>query len=237
MIRECVGSARWDWDPTIFVDSSWLNELYAKVFSAFGLIDAIDLRKAIDSQSLSRTKLLNLRDQIDELADRHKNVAFISFGDSVLVKSNWTVGSVHDDITYTYRPEALVTVARDFQEIFLRTLGLRCYAILTQGHNEYYNDSLLHVSNTQNHICLNSLGIPFARLTAIEKDVRHAIRQGTHPPAEIYLDESLYHSLDLRYEYKKGDRPKAAYVDAMSGRSAYYYYADVATILENLEQR
>ena len=235
-IRRCVGIPGWDLKPIIFVEGSWLDELHEKVFSVFGLIDAIGLRKAIDGQHLSRTKLLHLRDRIDELATRHSDVAFISFGDSILVKSSWTVGSVDNDLTYTYRPEALVAVAREFQDIFLSTLELGCYTILTQGHNEYYGDTLLHVSATQNHICLNSLGIPFARLTAIEKAVRTALREGAHPPAEIYLDESLYNSLDLRHEYKKGDRPKAAYDDTISGRSAYYYYADVATIIENLRR-
>lgn len=122
-VRETVGSWQSDWKPTIFVESTWLDELYAKVFSVFGLIDAIDLRKAMDSQQLSRAKLLQLRGKIDDLAARHTDVAFISFGDSVLVKSNWTVGSIHNALTYTYRPETFVTVAREFQYIFLSSLG------------------------------------------------------------------------------------------------------------------
>lgn len=236
-IRECVGSWQWDWKPTIFVESSWLDALYAKVFSVFGMIDAIEMRKAIDNQELSRTKLVQLRDKIDDLAARHRDVSFISFADSVLVKSNWTVGSVRNNLTYTYRPETFVTVAKEFQEIFANTLGLRCYTILTQGYNEYYSDEPLHISDTRNHVCLNSLGVSFAQLAAIDNAVRDAIRSGKHPPAEIYLDESFYHSLALRYEYNKNSRPKSAYTAVMSAKPAHYYYADVETILEYLERK
>lgn len=236
-IRQCVGSWQWDWTLTIFVESSWLDALYAKVFSVFGMIDAIGMRQAIDNQELSRAKLLQLRDKIDALAARHRDVSFISFADSVLVKSNWTVGSVQNELTYTYRPETFVTVARDFQEIFANTLELRCYTVLTQGYNEYYSDELLHIAATRNHVCLNSLGVPFAQLTAIDNAVRYAIHSRKHPPAEIYLDETFYRSLNLRYEYNKNARSKSDYVDVMSGNLGHYYYADVRTILENLERK
>ena len=82
-------------------------------------------------------------------------------------------------------------------------LGFDIYAILTQGSNEYYEEPLLHISNTQNHICLNSLGVPFAELLAIENAVKAAFKSGIHPPMQVYMDEQFYHSLQLKYEYKK----------------------------------
>jgi len=236
-IKLSIGCWRWDWKPTIFVESNWLEELYAKAFSVFGMVDAIGVRQAIQDELLSRKKLLELRSKIDQLSSKYPEVSFISFADSILIKSNWTVGSVHNDLTYTYRPESFIEIAQQFQTIFRETLGLNCYTILTQGYNEYYDDDLLHISDTRNHISLNSLGVPFAQLLSIEKSAREAIKKGIHPASELYLDQMFYHSLHLRYEYNKNDRPKAAYKPVMSAKPAHYFYADVKTIVNNLEDK
>ena len=174
-INQCIGCWQWSWKPTIFVESNWLNDLYAKAFSVFGMVDAVGVRKAIQDEQLSREKLLELRSKVDHLSSKYPNISFISFADSILIKSNWTVGSVHNDLSYTYRPEAFIEVAHQFQIIFRETLGLDCYIILTQGYNEYYDDNLLHISETQNHISLNSLGAPFADLLSIEKSAQGPI--------------------------------------------------------------
>lgn len=236
-IKQCVGCWQWSWKPTIFVESEWLEELYAKAFSVFGMVDAVGVRQAIQDDLLSREKLLKLRSKVDHLSSKYPEISFISFADSILIKSNWTVGSVHNDLTYTYRPESFIEVAQQFQTIFKETLGLDCYTILTQGYNKYYDDDLLHISDTRNHISLNSLGVPFAQLLSIEKSAREAIRSGIHPPSELYLDETFYHSLHLRYEYKKNDQPKAAYKPVMSKKQAHYFFVDVQTIVNNLEDK
>jgi len=235
-IKQCIGCWQWDWKPTIFVESKWLNELYTKAFSVFGMVDACGVRQAIQDGRLSREKLLQLRSKVDHLSSKYPGISFISFADSILIKSNWTVGSVNDDLTYTYRPEAFIEVAQQFGIIFRETLGLDCYTILTQGYNEYYNDSLLHISDTKNHISLNSLGVPFANLVSIEASAREAIRSEIHPPSELYLDQTFYHSLQLRYEYKKNAKPKVEYKPVMSEKPAHYYYADVKTIIDNLQE-
>jgi len=234
-INQCIGCWQWEWKPTIFVESNWLNDLHAKAFSVFGIVDAVGVRKAIQDELLSREKLLELRFKIDHLSSKYLDISFISFADSILIKSNWTVGSVHNDLSYTYRPEAFIEVAQQFQIIFRETLGLDCYTILTQGYNEYYDDDLLHISETKNHISLNSLGVPFAQLLSIEKSVREAIKNGIHPPSELYLDQTFYHSLHLRHDYNKNNRPKAAYKPIMSEKPAHYFYADLQTIVNNLK--
>lgn len=120
--------------------------------------------------------------------------------------------------------------------IYRETIGLNCYTILTQGYNEYYDDDLLHISDTRNHISLNSLGVPFAQLLSIDKSTREAIKNGVHPPSELYLDETFYHSLKFRFEYNKNERAKSAYKPIMSAKPSHYFYADVKTILDNLEK-
>jgi hypothetical protein len=234
-IKQCVGCRRWDWKPTIFVESKWLYELYGKTFSVFGMVDVVGVRQAIQNELLSREKLVELRSKVDCLSSKYPDISFISFADSILIKSNWAVGSVHNDLTYSYRPEAFIEVAQKLWIIFRETLGLSCYTILTQGYNEYYDDDLLHISETRNHIALNSLGIPFAQLMSIEKSVREAIKNGIHPPSELYLDETFYHSLRLRYEYNKNDRPKAAYKPVMSEKPAHYFCVDLQTIVNNIQ--
>ena len=103
-------------------------------------------------------------------------MCFVSFADSLLIKSNWRVGHFRSDVSYTYNPEVVVRIIKELQAVYQVVLGLDVYAILTQGTNEYYEDSLVHISSGQNHISLNSLGIPFAQLMAIETSVRAAIR-------------------------------------------------------------
>ncbi|MDZ4180828.1 MAG: hypothetical protein U1E29_16625 [Coriobacteriia bacterium] len=234
-IFESVGCWKWDWDPTIFVDNDWLDRLYAKTFSAFGLTDVIGMKNAIKSGQLSRDKLLLLKDKIDHLALQYPAIAFISFADSVLFKSNWTIGSVGNDLKYTYRPELFLEVAAGLRDTFRSTMGLDAYTVLTQGYNEYYDDGLLHVSGSRNHVCLNTLGTPFAELFAIDEAARQSIRNASHPPAEVYIADTLYHSLNLRLEFNKTARPKSTYSLPMSERPCLYFYSDLATLVDAIK--
>ncbi|MBI5676658.1 MAG: hypothetical protein HZC48_12690 [Nitrospirae bacterium] len=111
-IKQCVGCWQWDWDPTIFVTSNWIENLYAKSFSVFGIVDAVGVKQAIQDQLLTRENLLKLRSKIDHLSTKYPDITFISFGDSILIKSNWTVGSVHNHLSYTYRPESFIEIAQ-----------------------------------------------------------------------------------------------------------------------------
>ena len=63
----CVGSWRWDEKPHIFVKSAWLENLYLRRHSVFGLVDAIGVKKAIQKGTLTRERLLVLREEIDKL--------------------------------------------------------------------------------------------------------------------------------------------------------------------------
>ena len=87
------------------VKGDWLNHLHLRSYTIFaGLIDAVGVKAAIRSNVLTRNRLVRLRDRIDDMARRYSDVWFISFADSLLLKSNWTVGHFESSVKYTYRP-------------------------------------------------------------------------------------------------------------------------------------
>jgi hypothetical protein len=236
-ILTCVESWRWSERPHIFVKSTWLNDLHLRSYSVFGFIDAIGVKKAIQDGTLRRDLLVTLRGKIDELGKSYPQASFISFADSVLVKSNWSVGMVGSDVRYSYQPEVFLTIVKEFQHIFKESLGFAVYAVLTQGQNEYYDDSLLHISASQDHICLNSLGLPFAQLRAIDEAARANIRNEVHPPSELYMDKHFFRSLRLKFEFRKVEDDRLneyVYHDKMSGSDAFYYAAQLGEILDNV---
>jgi hypothetical protein len=74
-------------------------------------------------------------------------------------------------------------------------LGLDSYAVVTQGANAADEGSLLHVSDSQNHIFLGSLATPFAELFEIDGAVRSSMHARRHGPRELYLSASVFWSL------------------------------------------
>ncbi len=108
------------------------------------------------------------------------------------------------------------------------------YAVITQGSNEYYDDGLLHISAARNHVSLNSLGLPFAQLMAIDSAARKAIRKEVHARAEVYMDENFFRSLLLDYNSRKSKRPKYFYDAPMASGPSYYLLESCQTLLDNL---
>lgn len=230
----CVESSEIDEKPHIFVKSEWLEKLYLKYYSIFCMVDAIEVKKALEKGNLPREKLIKLRDMIDDLGKRNPGISFISFADSILIKSNWTVETDKNEVGYTYKPEIFIEILTELKSIYKEILGLEIYAILTQGSNEYYDDALLHISNPGNQVSLNSLGVPFADLMSIENSVRNAINDGTHDPSELYIDENLYHSFRFSYEFRKNEKPKFYYKSKMRTDDSYYFTNDIDTVRNNL---
>lgn len=232
----CVGCWQYEEKPRIFVKSHWLKNLYTKSYSIFALIDAIDVKKALEKGILSRKKLIELRDEIDILATKYNDISFISFADSLLLKSNWTIGYFKNGTKPTYEPEIFIYIAQEIKALYQKILGLDTYAIITQGNNEYYEDTLLHISKSQNHISLNSLGAPFAQLQEIEIFARKAIREKKHLPSELYLDEHYHHSLKYKFEFQKKTISNNEYKSKMVSKPCKYYYASIHEILNGLKQ-
>ena len=233
----CVETPRWDKRPFLFVRGSWLTGLHVRPYSAFALIDAIGVKRALATDELFSKKLVRLRSRIDEVAAGNPGVAFVSFADSLLLKTNWFVGHYDSEIKYSYEPETLIRLMPTLTKVFQEELGLQIYAAMTQGANEYEDTSLLHSSKTGNHFSLNSLGLPFAQLMAIDEAARDAIRQGRHLPAELYIDRQFFNSLRFLLEFDKSTLPTGEYRQTLASQTGRYVLTDVGTILNNLDRK
>jgi len=234
-IKYCVGCWRYGVKPYIFVDHEWLEQLFTREYSVFALIDAIGVKNAIRDNLLTKGKLLELRDRLDTLSANNNDISFISFADSLILKSNWSVGYFRKGIECSYEPESILRIIKEIQKIYRNVLNLEIYAVLTQGSNEYYEEPLLHISPSKNHICLNSLGVPFAELLAIESSAKSALKSNIHPAAEIYLDEQYYHSLNFKAGFEKNTKPKNAYKAIMKTEEPFYFFSSCDELLNNLK--
>jgi hypothetical protein len=236
-IIECVGASRWDEKPSIFVKGGWLASIHARFNSVFALVDAIGVKAAIRNGVMNHQYLTTLRSAMDELAGRFPQLSFISFADTVVLKSNWTAGDFRADIKYTYQPEVFLSVFEGIRALYQSTLGLGVYGVVTQGSNEYYDDPLLHISKGKNHVCLNSLGAPFADLKQIEKAARDAIHSHVHPESELYLDGAYFRSLRLQTKFKEEALRKHRhhYLTALENVSKDYICTSYDGLSANLE--
>lgn len=233
----CMDVPGWDVKPHIFVKGAWLRTLHVRPYSAFALVDAIGVKDALVGGRIAGGSLVRLRNRIDSIAAANPEVAFLSFADNLLLKMNWFVGRFDSEVSYSYEPEVVVALMPAIAAAFREEVGLSIYAVIAQGANEYEDTALLHRSESGNHICLNSLGLPFAQLLAIDQAARSSIRQGDHAPAELYLDEHFLRSLNLRYGFDRDGVPKASYATPLSAIAADYYCIDFDTILRNLDRR
>lgn len=233
-IAACIDIRGYDSRPTIFVRSEWLKTLHVRSNSTFAMIDVAEMTNALRMGRIDRAKLATLRDRLDEVAARHPDVSFISFADSLLLKSNWTVGMVETTTTYTYTPEAMLLLFRELRDLYLRVLDLEIYGVFAQGSNEYYDDALLHVSPAVNHISLNSLGLPFAQIMMIEGAARSAIKAGEHGRYELYLDEDFYNSLRFRDYHDRASTQFAQFKQKMTSALGTYFYFDCDDLLARL---
>lgn len=204
-----VGCWQIDEKPHVFVRDEWLQNLYGRSYSLFAMIDAIGVKAALFGERLTGEKLMALQAAIDVLSSAYPDMAFVSFADSLLIKTNWLpIPSTGSNLRYN--PERILAVLRSVQDIYKQYLALDTYAVLAQGSNEY--TELMHRSESGNHLSLNSLGLPFAQIVAIDLAARAAIKSGRHAAAEVYMDENLFHSLRLRYGFDKKSLPRASYI-------------------------
>jgi hypothetical protein len=232
----CVEVRGYDDKPRVFVESEWLSDIHLRPYSAFAMIDAIGVKVALLSGALTAEKLLQLRDRIDDISSRTPNMAFVSFADTLLVKANWHVGQYDSAIKYSYEPEAIIRVIPEIAVAYRDVLDMDIYAVLTQGVNEYVDTSLLHVSPSKNHVSLNSLGLPFAQLLAIDDAARTAIRTKQHEPFELYVDDLFYNSLRFTLEFDKRAKTNAPYKRPMSTAAGKYYCLSVKALLDGVDR-
>lgn len=228
-IVQCVEVHKYDGKPTVFVKGVWLERVHLQSNSLFAMIDVVAMGDELQNGRVEKRSLVALRDRLDSLAAAHADISFMSFADSLLLKTNWTVG-MFDKGTYTYAPEKLILLFDEIRKVFRDTLGLSVYAIFASGSNEYYDDALLHVSKSGNHICLNSLGLPFAQIMLIDEAARRAIRDYTHRAHELYMDGDFFRSLDIKDYLTRRTIPRAPYKPKLSGSDGEYFYTDYAEL-------
>ena len=234
LVVASVDVQAYDEKPHIFVKSGWLEEIHERPFSTFALIDAIGIKALLQRGKLSGASLKALRDRIDAVAERYPSLAFISFADGLILKQVWSLGHIGSDIRYTYSPEALFAPVAELRCAIGEVLGADAYTVLTQGMNAFDDPVPLHVSAHRNHVSLNSLGVPFAQLMAIETAARGAIRAGVHGPHTLYMDSLLLHSLNINYEFRQS-LPKWPYNSPMTRSvGATYVCTDVESVRNNL---
>ena len=219
-----------------FVRSEWLDSLHLQTYSSFGLVDAINVKQELESGTLSRELVAKLRDRFDEIAADDPETLLISFADSVLLKRHWSVGQYNSQITYTYSPEELLHAIGKVQDAYASILKLDSYAVVTQGANLYYDDELVHIS--KGHVSLNSLGVPFAQLMAIESTARRAIKAGDHPPFSLYLDRSFFLSVHFnREEFARSGGIQRPYKSPFGSREGEYFAHSLDAALHCIRQR
>jgi hypothetical protein len=228
----CVECLR-DNDPVLFVGSKWLKNIFDRHYSIFCWIDVQDTEKAIEDGVLTEEKLRVLRSGINQLARKYPDVFFLSFADNILLKASWTLVNIDLHGEYTYAPERILFLVDEIKQVFSREkLGI--YAILTQGFNLYDESSLAHCE-AENHVCLNTLGLPFAEIFDIEKAVKTAVKKEVHPRCDLYMDASVYRSLNRQYGK---ETPCASYARTkLSNTDSNYYYCALNTMLSMLEKR
>ena len=194
--------------PYLVVTQDWFDEILRTHFSLYGLVDAVGMRKLLAAQGhITREQVVATREGIDQLARRHPNHAFLSFADTVLVKTNW---SMMGDAQYeaTYRPERFLELIEDVRRVFRSALHLDSYAVVTQGANAAAEDGLVSISPERNHVSFGSLGTPFAQLFEMDTAIRKAVRAGLHRRKTLYLANWFFLTLHYKDPFTKNTLAK-----------------------------
>lgn len=223
-IKHAIDNTVFGGKVNIFVSSEWLNNLYLRYNCIFAWIDAINFSEALKSQSITNENLIALRTAIDDVSKKYPYVSFISFADTILLKSNWTIQKKIE-----YKPELFLEIFDEIKKLYRMHLKLDIYAILTQGTNEYYSSNLLHISKSKNHICLNSLGTPFAQILEIEKSVKT-----NKEKFELYLTSDYFSSIKFKYDFYKAEHTRKTYVSKIADRESVYYCFSYENLISNL---
>ena len=198
VFKYCVCAYEYEKRFTVFVDGQWLDKLHDRTHSTFAMVDACGFGKMLQADVVSANAIRKVRDGIDDLAAKTPKVAFTSFADSLLLKTNWKIGRWDNPTAVIYEPETFVSLLSEIDDLYRTELGVGTYATLAQGNNDLFGDELFHSSATGNHISLNSLGLPFAQIAAIEHQARSNIKSKIHKPNQLYIDRQLFWSMNFK---------------------------------------
>jgi hypothetical protein len=193
----CVHFYNYQKRPYLVVSQDWFENIERVFCSQYALVDVVGMRRLLEVQGrVEAQQVAALREAIDAVAARNPDYAFLAFADSVIVKANWSANN--SDYRRSYRPERFLTVVKETINVFKRILNLPAYAVVTQGSNQWVEDSVLKLSPSKNHVFFGSLGTPFAELFDIDQSVRAAIRARRHAPSELYLSRPFFMTLNFK---------------------------------------
>lgn len=231
----CLSFPHHDEKPFVFVSSKWIRNTLLRRYSIFALIDVIGVKNAIRKGLLTRGKLLKVRAGIDSLTKKYPEVSFVSFADSLLLKTIWETRYAYDSHQSQYKPEQVIQIIGEISDLYKAVLGLKVYSILTQGANEYYKDASLHISDSKRHISLNSLGIPFAQLQAIDLKVHKLIKKSESWSHNIYLDSDLFYSLKFPENFSnEGNQAKHHYLSPLEKARGTFHCFNYERLAKNI---
>jgi hypothetical protein len=194
----CVRFWNYEKRPYLIVDQEWFDQIQSEMYSLYALVDAIGVKAALDlANGITSAGVVSLKTIIDGIAMEHPEAAFFTFADTVLIKTNWSAKAGEYDSSYY--PEQFLAIVEKVRAAFQTALRLPAYAVVTQGANFFQQPKTFEMSSNGNHIFIGSLGTPFANLQEIEAAVRRAIREGAHPPKELYLAEWFVLTLHFKH--------------------------------------
>jgi len=190
--------------PYIIVDDEWIDSIAKIENSLYAYIDIIGIKKYITEKGkISKDNYQQLISEVDEIADKYENYAFISFADNILIKSNWS--ACITEYENLFCPEKLILVIKEIREAIKKSLNLDAYAIATQGVNYVENNNLFLKSGKNNHFAIPSIASPFSEIFDIDNKIKDNIRNGIHGEFQLYLSESLAKSMKYK-DYKYQDK-------------------------------
>ncbi|MEW6776651.1 MAG: hypothetical protein AB1405_10185, partial [Bdellovibrionota bacterium] len=226
--------------PFVFVNTSWLDEVFSGNQSAYALIDIVNFSSSLSDGSSLREILDRIITAVDEVAKKYPNFMFVSYGDGVLVKALWNARFKDKKPLVRFNPEKLLECCSEIGDAIFEITGLGFYSVLTQGHNAYSHKGLYHHSDEGNHFSLNSLGTPFSFLFDIDRSVRSNIKNGTHGRASVYMSLDFFHA--LRFWYPKSREYRAALLNSCvefksklaPAEACRYVYANLSELKDYL---
>lgn len=208
--------------PFIFVSDEWFQEFLKGHVTTYALIDAIGVRSLIQKDSSALKNLMpKLMLEIDIVAAKFPHILFMSFADSVILKSNSPAASAAK-----YKPEELLYCYVEIDAAMKKILGLPAYGIFTQGINLFSGERLFHLSATQNHVSILTLGSPFAELMKIDQQVKENIRKQIHGPSTGYFSSDFYFSLMTEFDRRKSRDEAHLFTDDES-----YFVEDIDKLM------
>lgn len=221
-------------NPYLIVDGEWFEENEKAIFSSYAMVDAIGMKNLLEQiGTINQSQIKNFKDMINHIASEYKEYFFLTYADSVIIKSNWIPKG--KEYFQTYQPEILLKIINKIFDSFKSTFKLDAYAVITQGVNQVIGDSNFEISTQKNHIFFNSLGAHFAELFEIDRVVRQNIKKGIHTRKNLYLSKSFFLTLQFQ-KYEQKNKLKENIVSYSSNKQVSFEHAYLPINMEEISE-